>query len=146
MDDSPTAFVSELKHAILKKRVGQIALAIVLGEEILRFIGALTWNLFIPVIGRILEGHTESVLFEGPTRRPIPWENLAGSILELVFTIIVVFYLNRWIQKRPTAVNPESTETDASSAEANVNDAASDGPSSAQVLYNLVGEQIADDR
>jgi large-conductance mechanosensitive channel len=109
MDDTPKAFLEELRSSILKKRVGQIALAVVLAEAVWRLVTSLTWYLIIPLIGKSLDGHTESVLFETATRRPIPWENLFGSILEFVLTVIVVFYLNRWIHRKPL---PETEETE----------------------------------
>jgi large-conductance mechanosensitive channel len=96
VDDSPKAFGHEFKSAILKKRVGQIALAVVLAEACLRFLGALAWYLVIPLISSRLEGHTESVLF---TSKPIfPWQQLFGSCLEFALAIIFVFYINRWIR------------------------------------------------
>jgi large-conductance mechanosensitive channel len=101
MDDTPKAFFEELRSSILKKRVGQIALAVVLAEAVWHLVNSLTWYLIIPLIGKSLEGHTESVLFETATRRPIPWENLFGSIMEFILILIVVFYLNRWIHRRP---------------------------------------------
>jgi len=101
MDDTPRAFFEELRSGILKKRVGQIALAVVLAEVIWRFVRALTWYLVVPLIGRFFQGQTESVLFRSSTARPMPWEDLSGSVLEFLFTIIVVFYLNRWIHKKP---------------------------------------------
>jgi large-conductance mechanosensitive channel len=114
MDDTPKAFLEELRSSILKKRVGQIALAVVLAEAVWRLVNSLTWYLIIPLIGKSLDGHTESVLFETATRRPIPWENLFGSIMEFVLTLIVVFYLNRWIHRKPLTVT-EETEPEYSS-------------------------------
>jgi large-conductance mechanosensitive channel len=108
MDDTPKAFFEELRSSILKKRVGQIALAVVLAEAVWHLVNSLTWYLIIPLIGKSLNGHTESVFFEAPTRRPIPWENLFGSIMEFVLTVIVVFYLNRWIHRKPLPVTEES--------------------------------------
>jgi len=120
MDDTPKAFLEELRVSVLKKRVGQIALAVVLAQAVWRFISSLTWYLIIPLIGRVLEGHTESVLFERATAHPIPWETLFGSLLELLLTVIVVFYMNRWIQQK--------------SREAVVEDIATE--------YSLVGEAL----
>jgi hypothetical protein len=57
--------------------------------------------LIIPIFGRALENHTESVLFEGATRAPFPYERLFGSSLEFSLTIILAFYLNRWIHQKP---------------------------------------------
>lgn len=101
MDDTPKAFLEELHSSILKKRVGQIALAIILAEAVWRLVNAFTWFLVMPVIAGFFRGQTESVLFRASSR-PIAWESLFGSILEFLFTIIVVFYLNRWIHKRPS--------------------------------------------
>ena len=101
MDDTPRAFFEELRSGILKKRTGQIALAVVVAEAIWRLLNSITWYLVMPVIGRFLQGQTESVLLARSTGKPIPWENLFGSLLEFLFTVIVVFYLNRWINKKP---------------------------------------------
>jgi large-conductance mechanosensitive channel len=107
MDETPKAFFEELRSSILKKRVGQIALAVVLAEAVWRLVNSLIWYLIIPLIGRSLNGHTESVLFESATRRPIPWENLFGSWLEFILIVIVVFYLNRWIHRKPQPATEE---------------------------------------
>jgi large-conductance mechanosensitive channel len=112
MDDSPKAFLDELRSSILKKRVGQIALAVVLAQAVWRLVNSLTWYLVIPVIGKSFRGHTESVLFESATTHPIPWENLFGSLLEFVLTLIVVFYLNRWIHRRPRPPAAEESDTE----------------------------------
>lgn len=104
---TPNAFLEEVRTSILRKRVGQIAL--VLAQAVWRLISALTWYLLMPVMGKFFNGNTESVLLKGYRDDPIPWENLAGSLIEFAFTVIVVFYLNRWIhQKLPgPAVQPE---------------------------------------
>lgn len=103
MDETPKAFLEELRSSILKKRVGQIALAVVLAEGVWRLVNSVTWYLILPLIGKSLRGHTEPVLFESATTRPLPWENLFGSIMEFVLTVIVVFYLNRWVQRKPVS-------------------------------------------
>jgi len=110
MDDTPRAFLEEIRTSILKKRVGQIALAVVLAQAVWRLINALTWYLFLPLIGRILEGNTESVLLPKSIARPLPWENLFGSVAEFLFTVIVVFYTNRWIKDKPKQVTEGQTE------------------------------------
>jgi large-conductance mechanosensitive channel len=102
VDDTPKAFVEELRSSLLKKRVGQIALAVVLAQAVWRLINALTWDLIVPLIGKWLNGNTESVLFSSDSSRPLPWENLFGSLLEFVLLVIVVFYLNRWVQRKPS--------------------------------------------
>jgi large-conductance mechanosensitive channel len=102
MDDTPKGLLGELRSSVLKKRVGQIALAVVLAEAIWRLISALTWYLIIPIIGRFLRGQTESVLFQSATNSPIPWDSLFGALLEFVLVVIVVLYLNRWIQRKPS--------------------------------------------
>jgi large-conductance mechanosensitive channel len=128
MDDTPKAFLEELRSSVLKKRVGQIALAVVLAEAAWRLVSSLTWYLIIPIIGKALWGHTESVLFEKATTHPIPWENLFGSLLEFVLTLIVVFYLNRWIQRKPAPVPETYAEMEYESAGQAVT-AESSGPS-----------------
>ena len=106
MDDNPKAFLEELRSGILKRRVGQIALAVVLAQAVFRLLNSITWYLIVPLIGRALNGHTESVLFEDATRNPLRWDTLFGAFLEFTLTVIFVFYLNRWIRKPP---NKEST-------------------------------------
>ena len=54
----------------------------------------------MPITARLFQGNTESVLLGNYRDTPLPWDSLAGSIIEFLFTIIVVFYLNRWIQRR----------------------------------------------
>jgi large-conductance mechanosensitive channel len=104
MDDTPKAFIEEFRSAILKKRVGQIAIAVVLAEAVWRLLTAFTWHLIMPIIGRFMQGQTESVFLPRSSGRPILWENLFGSILEFLLTIIVVFYANRWIHTKPHIV------------------------------------------
>lgn len=104
MDDTPKAFIEEFRSAILKKRVGQIAIAVVLAEAVWRLLTAFTWYLMMPIIYRFMDGQTESVLLPRSSGRPILWENLFGSTLEFLLTIIVVFYANRWTHTKPHSV------------------------------------------
>jgi large-conductance mechanosensitive channel len=137
MDDTPRHFVEELKSSIFKKRVGQIALAVVLAEACLRFLNAVTWFLVVPAVGNVLNGHTESVLFD--TKQPFPVQQLFGSLLDFGLAIIFVFYVNRWVNKKPLDSDSRAlTEPATSSAE-----------SSGQVVeggkvqaYNLVGQPV----
>jgi large-conductance mechanosensitive channel len=101
VDDTPKGLLRELKTSVLKKRVGQIALAVVLAEGVLRLVTALTWYLTIPVIGKSLRGQTESVLFQAASTNPIRWDTLFGSLLEFVLVVILVLFLNRWVQRNP---------------------------------------------
>jgi large-conductance mechanosensitive channel len=107
MDDTPKHLLDELRTDLLRKRLGQIALAILLGEAALRFVNSLVWYLMIPIFGRVLENHTESVMFEGAMRAPFPFERLFGSCLEFALTIILAFYLNRWIHQKPKPATPD---------------------------------------
>jgi large-conductance mechanosensitive channel len=68
-----------------------------------RLVNALTWYLIVPVIGKTLRGNSESVLFQKSTTYPFPWDNLFASLLEFGLVVILVFYLNRWVQRKPTA-------------------------------------------
>jgi large-conductance mechanosensitive channel len=101
MDDTPKGLLGELRTSLLKKRVGQIALAVVLAEAALQLITAVTWYLIIPFIGKLLHGQTESVLLKASAEDPIHWDTLFGSVLVFVLAVIVVLYLNRWIQRKP---------------------------------------------
>jgi large-conductance mechanosensitive channel len=114
VDDTPKGLLGELRSSVLKKRVGQIALAVVLAEAVWRLISALTWYLIIPTLAKFLHGQTESVLFETARSSPIRWDTLFGSLLEFVLVVIVVIFLNRWIQRKPSAPKDEEpTEHDA---------------------------------
>jgi large-conductance mechanosensitive channel len=111
MDDTPKALIEEFRTALLRKRVGQIAIAVVLAEAAWRFVNSLVWLVIFPVLGRILQGHTESVLFESATKNPFPWERLIGAVLEFALTLILAFYVNRWIHKKPEEVSAPSEYT-----------------------------------
>jgi large-conductance mechanosensitive channel len=115
VDDTPKAFLEELRSSLLRKRVGQIALAVVLAQSVWRLVSALTWYLIIPLVGRSLRGNTESVLFSGAATLPFPWENLFGSLLEFGLVVILVFYLNRWVQRKPTPATTEDVDAEYSS-------------------------------
>jgi large-conductance mechanosensitive channel len=109
MDDSPRQFIDELRFAIVRRRVGQIALAVVLAEECIRYLSAMVWYLIIPIVAKVLESHTESLLFQSQSQRPFPWIQLFGSTLEFVAAIIFVFYVNRWLYGR-NRPRPRPTE------------------------------------
>jgi len=130
MDDSPREFVREFKAAILKKRVGQIALAVVLAEACIRLLNSLVWYLVVPVFAWLLEGHSESVLFRN--KLVFPWNQLFGSALEFILAIIFVFYVNRWIRgSLPEPRSAQESDVLASSPE-----------EEKQVYYNLTGEPL----
>ena len=142
MDDTPAHFVQELKFSLLRRRAGQIAVAVILAEACLRFLNALTWFLIVPAIATLLRGHTESVLFE--TRTPFPVQQLFGSVLDFFLALIFVFYLNRWVRSTPgedgiplrateRSDEPELAETPPTTKP----------PEPKEVLYNLVGERIS---
>jgi len=94
-DDSPKQVFDGIKFTIFRRRIGQIALAVVLAEACIRYISSLVWYLIIPAIANILDTHAESVLFS--TRRHFPWEQLIGNTLEFATVIVFVYYANRWI-------------------------------------------------
>jgi len=124
MSDTPRGLLGELRWSLLKRRVGQIALAVLLAEAVWSLIRSLTWYLFLPVLGRLLHGQTESVLFKQAWQAPIPWDNLLASMLEFVLTVIVVIYANRWVERRPSrheslarsANGPEPAESNTAAA------------------------------
>ena len=120
----------ELRSAILKKRVGQIALAVVLAEACIRFLNSLIWFLVVPIIAWWLRGRTESVLFRD--RLVFPWEQLFGSLLEFLLAIIFVFYVNRWIRgSLPKPSTPELHVSRPSPQEEQ------------QAYYNLAGQPLS---
>jgi large-conductance mechanosensitive channel len=108
-DDSPREFLDGLKLTIFRRRIGQIALAVVLAEACIRYLNSLVWYLVIPIISNVLANHTESVLLEN--RRKFPLEQLAGNTLDFAAALIFVYFANRWIYNlsRP---RPDKPETD----------------------------------
>jgi|HubBroStandDraft_2_1064218.scaffolds.fasta_scaffold702319_2 hypothetical protein len=93
--DSPSQFIDGLKLTIFRRRIGQIALAVILAESCIRYLNALVWFLVIPAISNVLESHTESVLFKN--RRTFPWEQLTGNTIEFISALVFVYFANRWI-------------------------------------------------
>jgi large-conductance mechanosensitive channel len=144
MDDTPGQFVQELRSSLLKKRAGQIALAVILAEACLRFLNALTWFLVVPIIATVLKGHTESVLFETQTRAPFPWQPLFGSVLDFAIALIFVFYLNRWIHRAPAKAGAGLSGSDQlNPPEPKLMRSDSDPERPREVLFNLVGERVS---
>jgi large-conductance mechanosensitive channel len=145
VDDTPKAFLEELRSSLLKKRVGQIALAVVLAQAVWRLVTALVWYAIIPVIGMSLRGNTESVVFTGATTHPFPWDNLFGSLLEFALTVILVFYLNRWVERKPSPVATEDTDPEYSSTGEALSLDEAGGPKALASTEN-VAPQIAAER
>jgi large-conductance mechanosensitive channel len=110
IDGSPDGFLAELKHSIFRRRIGQIALAIVLAEACIRYLNALVWYLVLPIISNVLKDQTESVLFK--SERTFPWDRLFASTLEILAAIIFVFYANRWMYGLNRPRHPEELESD----------------------------------
>ena len=109
-DGTPNGFLAELKHSIFRRRIGQIALAIVLAEACIRYLNALVWYLVLPIISNVLKGQTESVLFK--SERTFPWDRLFASTLEILATVIFVFYANRWMYGLNRPRQAEEIESD----------------------------------
>jgi large-conductance mechanosensitive channel len=144
MDDTPGQFVQELRSSLLRKRAGQIALAVILAQACLRFLNALTWYLIVPTVGKLFEGHTESVLFQ--TRTPFPWQPLLGSLLDFGVALIFVFYLNRWIHRAPGGDGGRLTAPGQSTEpEPEIVPFQAQRETPDEVLYNLVGERVSPD-
>jgi large-conductance mechanosensitive channel len=142
MDDTPGHFVQELRSSLLRKRAGQIALAVILAEACLRFLNALTWYLLVPAIGKLLDGHTESVLFQ--TRTPFPWQPLLGSMLDFAVALIFVFYLNRWIHHTSAEDGVRLTASDqVSELEPEIAPLHASPERPSEIVYNLVGERVS---
>jgi large-conductance mechanosensitive channel len=110
MDDTPRQFLDELKFAIARRRIGQIALAVVLAEECIRYLNTLVWYMIIPAVANVLQTHTESVLFQ--TRSRFNWELLAGATIEFFTAIIFVFYVNRLVHGRNKPRSREQHHSD----------------------------------
>lgn len=106
LEESPREFFDGLKLTIFRRRIGQIALAVILAEACIRYLNALVWYVVIPAISNVLATHTESVLFEN--RRHLQWEQIAGNTLDFAVALIFVYFANRWIynQSRPRRSEP----------------------------------------
>jgi large-conductance mechanosensitive channel len=134
MDASPKNFVQEFRSTILKRFVGQVALAVVLAEACLHFLNALLWFLILPAISGAMNGHSESVLFQ--TKPVVPWERLFASVLEFILAIIFVFYAHRWI-RGSSSTPSEHPEVDSSQASHSAPE------QEAPAYYNIAGERLS---
>jgi large-conductance mechanosensitive channel len=116
--DSPKQFLDGLKLTIFRRRIGQIALAVILAESCIRYLNALVWFLIIPLISNVLETHTESVLFKNRRTLPLPWEQLIGNTIEFASALVFVYFANRWIYglSRPRRDEPVTDAEAISSA------------------------------
>jgi large-conductance mechanosensitive channel len=110
MDETPRGLLTEFRATVLKKRVGQIALAVLLAQAALQLITTLTWYLIIPAFAKLLRGQTESVLFEKSADSPVHWDTVFGSVLIFLLVLILVLYLNRWIQRRSKLADETPTD------------------------------------
>ena len=111
MDDNPRAFLEELKRTVFRRSVGKIALAVVFAMAVIRFITNLTWYLLLPILDAFFR-QSGSVLFQ--ERKPFPALQLVGSVMEFAGTVIAIFYLSRWIQKKPMSAGQEAEQLDLS--------------------------------
>jgi hypothetical protein len=132
--DSPRQLIDGLKLTIFRRRIGQIALAVILAESCIRYLNALVWFLVIPVISNALESHTESVLFKN--RRSFPWEQLTGNTIEFASALVFVYFANRWIYglNQPRHDKPVTEAEEISPTGSTENDA---DPSPAEHESNL---------
>ena len=95
--ETPRQLFDSIKLTIFRRRIGQIALAVILAESCIRCLSSLVWYLIIPAISNVLATHAESVLFSH--NRSFPWEPLAGATIEFATALVFVFYANRWIYR-----------------------------------------------
>jgi large-conductance mechanosensitive channel len=114
MNDTPGAFLAEFRRSVLKRRIGWIAIAIILAQAILRLMSGVTYYFIVPVLGRMFGGNSDSVLFKG-TSDPLPFPKLFGTLLEFGLTIVVVFYLNLWALGKPLPGPANSMEEEVES-------------------------------
>lgn len=111
-EPSPRELIDGLKLTIFRRRIGQIALAVVLAEACIRYLNTLVWYVVIPLVSNVLATHTESVLFEN--RRNFQWEAIIGNTLDFAAALIFVYFANRWIynlsrpRRRKTELDAEA--------------------------------------
>lgn len=99
-DETPNGFLREFRLSVIKRRIGWIAIAIILAQAVLRLSAGITYNLLIPAIAKFFGGNSSSVLY-GVASNPFPFAALFGTVLEFLLTMVIVFYLNLWALGRP---------------------------------------------
>jgi large-conductance mechanosensitive channel len=104
-DDTPSGLWTELQSSIVRTSIGRIALAVVLAQAVLGFIGTLAWNLLMPIVANLLHHSSESVLFERYRETPVRWDYVFNSLLQLALAIVFVIFVNRWIRPKPSLSN-----------------------------------------
>jgi hypothetical protein len=82
-----------------RKWIGRIALALILAEAIWAFLVALTNDLIVPALARVIGGDAQSPLYLGTGDYNVP--GLFAAVLELCFAGIVAILLNSWSQRKP---------------------------------------------
>ena len=103
--DTPKGLWGELQTSIVRTSIGRIALAVVLAQAVLAFIRTMVWYLLMPIVAEFLHHQSESVLFEQYRERPIRWDYLFNSSLQLGLAAIFVLFVNRWVRPKPIATN-----------------------------------------
>jgi hypothetical protein len=108
MDDStPQAFLSSFRSDLLRRRVGFVALAVMLALACLQLLNNLVWYLLIPLFARLI-AHSGSVMFDD-RQLIFPTQQLMASITQFALAVVAVYYLNRWLvgRRRRPAGPPE---------------------------------------
>jgi len=110
--DTPKGLWGELQLSIVRTSVGRIALAVVLAQAVLGLIRTLVWYVFMPVVADFLHQQSTSVLFEQYRDRPIRWDFVFNSLLQLGLAIVFVLFVNRWIRPRPVTIDAQDNVTE----------------------------------
>src|SRR5579872_403105 len=82
--------------------IGRVMIAVILGEGIWGLIVAVTNNLILPLVARIMGGDVQSPLYLGKGDINLP--ALFMVILELCFAGLVAVALNSWVQRKPRVI------------------------------------------
>jgi hypothetical protein len=98
MNEVPQGFSPD-PPADSRKWIGRIALALILAEAIWAFLVALTNDLIVPALARLMGGDAQSPLYLGTGDYNVP--GIFAAVLELCFAGIVAVLLNSWLQRKP---------------------------------------------
>jgi hypothetical protein len=106
MDEAPKVFAPELSPAGSRRWIGRLVIAVVLGAAIWNFIVALTVDVVVPGLARVMEADPQSALYLG--KGDINIAAVFVSLLELCFAVIAGLAVNALSEHRPRPARKKS--------------------------------------
>jgi hypothetical protein len=101
MDEVPKTFAPDLSPAGHKKWIGRLIIAVLAGAALWNFVVALTVDVVLPALARVMEADPQSPLYLGKGDFNLP--PLFVAVLELCLAMIAAILVNSWAQSVPKA-------------------------------------------